>query len=314
MATEEYLLDHLTPEERVLYLWQSNSAVVIGKNQNPWMECSIPLLRKDGVKLARRLSGGGTVYQDVGNLNFTFFAFREFYSVMEQAQIIISALKKKGILLSYEEGHKLTVNGRKSSGNAFCFRKDKAFHHGTLLISADLKKMERYLQPSGYHITTRAVSSKRTIVGNLSDTYLIIDCKEVINLIIESFVKFYGTKLEIFNDPRVLNSKEIQKLYRKYKSWEWIFGNTPKFHLHLKKHFSWGECSLLFNVEKGRIIRIESVGDNLNSYCKKLMNDKLLGYQFTSSGIADKIRHHVNDQGKGLPLYGIADWFEEMNF
>ena len=314
LATEEYLLDRLAPNERILYLWQSKDAVVFGKNQNPWRECYLPVVKRDKLKVARRLSGGGTVYQDTGNLNFTFFAPRELYDVQAHIDIIVAALKKKGITLTLEKGHKLALHGTKCSGNAFCFRKDRAFHHGTLLVDADLGKMRRYLQPFSEQIETHAVNSNKTDVINVSNKAISIDCTEVIDLIIKHFVQISGKKPVVIQDVQRLESNAIERLYRKYRSWEWVFGSTPKFKIHLSNQFSWGNCRLICRVDQGHVAHLEIIVRNLNHEPMRSAITSLCSCRFDSESVANRIRCHSKNSPQSCLFHDIASWVKEMNF
>lgn len=314
MATEEYLLDRLTPDERILYLWQSKGAIVIGKNQNPWKECNMPLIKRDRLKVARRLSGGGTVYQDAGNLNFTFISHRDRYDFYENIDIIISTLQKKNINLTVGKGHKLALQGTKCSGNAFCFRKDKALHHGTLLVNADLGKMRRYLQPFSEQIETHAVNSNIANVVNLSNRDNRFDCKEVMNGVIDHFTNLSADKPEIIENIHLLESDAIQKLYKKYMSWPWIFGNTPKFQIHFRKHFKWGDCRLLCSVDQGRVTHLEITSNNSS---KDTTWTSITGQpecRFNSGSIANRIRRDFKCHTQSRALYNLAAWVKGMNF
>lgn len=145
LAVEEILLDTVR-DGFILYLWQNRDTVVIGKNQNPWKECRVRMLEKDGGYLARRLSGGGAVFHDLGNLNFTFLMNRSDYDLEKQVNVILTAVRSLGIPAEKNGRNDLVINGRKFSGNAFCFRKNSAYHHGTILVSSSLEKMTKYLQ------------------------------------------------------------------------------------------------------------------------------------------------------------------------
>ena len=145
LGLEQYLTGQAAPGQCILYLWQNRPTVVIGRNQNVWAECRPEAMEEDGVLLARRLSGGGAVYHDLGNLNFTFIARSALYSVPRHLEVILKSLSLLGIPGEISGRNDLTVRGRKFSGNAFYRSGDFCCHHGTLLVDADLTAMSRYL-------------------------------------------------------------------------------------------------------------------------------------------------------------------------
>ena len=148
LAREEHLLELLGPEEVILYLWQNRSTVVIGRNQNAWKECRVEKLTADGGFLARRSSGGGAVFHDLGNLNFTFLARSDHYDVDRQLEVVLRALSACGVPAEKTGRNDVTAEGRKVSGNAFYSAKDRSYHHGTLLVDVDMERLSAYLQVS----------------------------------------------------------------------------------------------------------------------------------------------------------------------
>ena len=166
LAAEESLLD-AAPSEPVVLIYRNTPAVVIGKNQNPWRECSVSRLDALGVKLARRITGGGTVFHDAGNLNIACILPRAMYRRDEVLRLTINGLARLGIVAEIAGSTSLAVDGRKISGNAFCYRRDHVLHHGTLLWDADLEKLRAALVPDLPDIETRAVASVPMPVANL---------------------------------------------------------------------------------------------------------------------------------------------------
>ncbi len=172
LALEEYLLTHIPDETVIPYLWQNQNTVVIGKNQNAWKECRFTDLEADQGHLARRLSGGGAVFHDLGNLNFTFLAHKEDYSVPKQLDVILEAVRSLGISAEKTGRNDVTADGRKFSGNAFYSNGVTEYHHGTLMVDVDKEKLSRYLNVSPKKLQSKGVDSVRSRVVNLRELQL----------------------------------------------------------------------------------------------------------------------------------------------
>ena len=169
LALEEMLLTHVPKESCILYLWQNQKTVVIGKNQNAWKECRFQELEADGGHLARRLSGGGAVFHDLGNLNFTFLIPSSDYDLSKQMSVILEAVRSLGIDAQKSGRNDVTVDGKKFSGNAFCQKGGNSYHHGTLMLRVDTQKVARYLNVSEKKLRSKGVSSVTSRVCNLCD-------------------------------------------------------------------------------------------------------------------------------------------------
>lgn len=207
LALEEYFLVNHSKNEVVLFLWQNKDTVVIGRNQNPWSECNLPLMEEDNIRLARRITGGGAVFHDIGNINFSFILDRVTYDVGRQCGVIINGLKKLGINALISGRNDMTVDGKKFSGNAFGFRGKNALHHGTILIGADKEKMSRYLTVSHDKIKAKGIASVKSRVTNLSDIMPNITVDIVKEAVIKSFTDEYGLAGEIVDFKA--NDKEM---------------------------------------------------------------------------------------------------------
>lgn len=314
LAVEEYLLDRVEQNECILYLWQNQNTVVIGKNQNPWKECRTELLEKEGGKLARRLSGGGAVFHDLGNLNFTFILNRENYNLEKQVKVILSAVNSLGIAAEMSGRNDLTVEGRKFSGNAFCFRKNNAYHHGTILISADMSKLSRYLQVPQEKMRSKGVESVRSRVVNLDQYVPGLTVNEVSKALIDAFADIYQ------NDPVILFSVDnmehdsLQKLYEKYSSWEWRYGEAPKFDMELTARFAWGGVDIGLHLERGRVKEAAVYSDSMDEEFIGMLPQVLSGSSFSSKDLSERIRSLDANGERCTMINDIADWLMNKEF
>jgi len=289
MAFEEYLLNNVVRDEVILYLWQSDHTVLIGKHQNAWRECSCKQLEDDGGKLARRLSGGGAVYQDLGNLNFTFIMDRELYDLEKQLGVILNAVNNLGIRAEFTGRNDITVDGKKFSGNAFCFKSESALHHGTILVDTDFSRLARYLRPSKEKIMAKGVDprSVQSRVVNLSSINSGINMTVIKEALEDSFVSSYG---ELQGRIQIDDmGGRLDNLYRKYSSWEWNYGETPEFNINLGKRFDWGEIEICLGIEDGYIKTVVVYSDAMDTELIDDLAVVLRGIPFCKEGMISKI-------------------------
>src|SRR5437868_6960300 len=193
LATEEWIFHNLDPSQQVLFLWRNEETVVIGRNQNPWSECNLAKMKTDKVHLARRTTGGGAVFHDLGNTNFTFLSPREAYKRENNVQVIFQALKQFGIEGEASGRNDLLIpfpdGPRKFSGSAYREKKDRAFHHGTLLLHADLARLGQYLTPNPKKLQAKGKESVRARVANLTEVASHIEHNKIVESMIWSFEK-----------------------------------------------------------------------------------------------------------------------------
>ncbi len=288
LALEEYLLNTVQPEEIKLYLWQNEHTVVIGKNQNAWKECRCQLLEKDGGKLARRLSGGGAVYHDLGNLNFTFIMDRNLYDLEKQLQVILRAVQKHGIQAEFTGRNDITVEGKKFSGNAFCFLANAVYHHGTLLVNTDFSKLSQYLQVSKEKMQAKCIEcdSVQSRVVNLASLQNNITIAAMMSSLKESFAYFYGGDL---TPIQFYDEEEVNRLYEQYSAWEWRYGETPEFDISLSNRFIWGEIDMRLNVDAGRIIEAAVYSDAMDCSMIENLQRLLPGLPYQYDAIQKRI-------------------------
>lgn len=304
LSLEEYLLDHCKENETILYLWQNNKTVVIGKNQNPYKECKIDLIKKDGVTLVRRLSGGGAVYHDKGNLNFTFISHKRSFNVKKQLDVILDSLKVFGISGEISGRNDLTYLGKKFSGNAFMNRQDYKCHHGTILVNSKLKNMVRYLTPPEIKITSKGIKSIRSRVLNLHKYNKSLTCSSLIDILFNTFDKTYTGTTSRVEFPTNIN--DLIEVYRtKYQCWEWNFSHSPKCSISFNSKFSWGNFGLDMDVQNGIITKCFINTDALNVDLFDGLDTILINSEAKYELVSKKINLHIKDIGISNDLSGV---------
>ena len=261
LAAEKVLMDAMRPGEAMLYLWQNLNTVVIGKNQNAWLECRTSLLEEEGGKLARRLSGGGAVYHDLGNLNFTFLMCKEDYDLDKQVKVIQQACALAGIRAEKSGRNDLLAEGRKFSGNAFYQDKIHAYHHGTLMVDVDKETLGRYLSPPKAKLLAKGVASVRSRVVNLKELSPDMTIEAMRQNMVQAFQDVYCLTAEEFVPDDAMKAR-IQQLQTLYSSWEYLYGAPLAFTFSCEEKFDWGYVGLQLDA-KGGIV--QDVGINTDA-------------------------------------------------
>ena len=263
LAVESYLTESVRPDERILYLWQNQNTVVIGRNQNAYQECRIDTLTADGGHLARRLSGGGAVFHDTGNLNFSFIAPGALYNVDTQLQVLIRALSYFSLHAKKSGRNDLLLSGRKFSGNAFLKRNGHSCHHGTVMLSVDTEKLQKYLTPDKEKLQKhlekeagaaagKSVPSVRSRVVNLRELEPGLTAEALKEKLILAFCEVYGGEALPLRKER-LPEGEIQKRQAFFRDPEWILGRKIAFTKRLYRRFPSGALELVLNVKDGEV-------------------------------------------------------------
>lgn len=266
LAVETYLTDHQEEGVVTMYLWKNERTVVIGLNQNPFSECDVKRLEEEGGHLMRRRTGGGAVYHDLGNLNFSFIADKRDYEVRKQQSVIQEALKPFGLEAAISGRNDLTCQGRKFSGNAFFNGTVNNLHHGTLLIKTDAEKMQRYLTVNKAKLQKHGVQSVASRVVNLSELAAITS-ENIVEPLIESFEKVYGMKATTLDFGSIAASDEIQDTARRISSHAYLYGKWDHFHTTQRQQFPWGNVDIQLEVDEsqGRIQHVRIASDCLDT-------------------------------------------------
>jgi lipoate-protein ligase A len=263
LALEEHLMETVQPGEIILYLWQNRHTVVIGRNQNAWKEVRVPELEKDGGHLVRRLSGGGAVYHDLGNLNFTFLVSQADYDVARQTEVILQAVRSFGIPAERTGRNDITVDGRKFSGNAFYKSGGNAYHHGTLLVHVDMENMARYLNVPRQKLVSKGVSSVRARVVNLQELRPELTIPALIDALTGALGKVYGSLPEELPPSRI-DREKVAAGKAKFSAWDWLYGRPIPFTWEGEARYSWGNIQLQLAVEEGRVKECAAYSDALD--------------------------------------------------
>lgn len=292
LAVEECIFRQMDPNQRVLFLWRNANTVVIGRAQNPWKECNTRRMEEDGVTLARRSSGGGAVFHDLGNSCFTFMAGKPEYDKSISTAIVLDALKRLGVSAFASGRNDLLVatpdGERKVSGSAYRETQDRGFHHGTLLLDADLGRLANYLNPDPKKLAAKGISSVRSRVANLCELLPGIDHQQVSEALQEAFFSHYGERVQ----PEHISPEQMPDLpgfadtFARQRSWEWNFGHAPAFSHQLDERFGWGGVELHFDVEKGVIGRAQIFSDSLDPAPLDALAERLVGLAYRREAIA----------------------------
>lgn len=315
LALEEYLFNNLKENEIILYLWQNDHTVVIGRNQNAWQECRSSLLEdEDGGFLARRLSGGGAVYHDLGNLNFTFILKKDNYDVEKQLSVILKAVKNLGIDAEFTGRNDITVSDKKISGNAFYHSHNNSYHHGTILYDTDVESLVKYLQVSEDKIKSKGIESVRSRVINLKNIKENLELEAIKREIEEVFISLYdeGNYLIDKKSVKASNLSNLNDLYKKYSSWEWRYGKSPDFDIYLKKRFDWGGVELGISSKNGQIEAFEIFTDAVETDLFLKINDLLKGERVNKEIIINKLAQ-LKDESNNKILNDLRNWISNSD-
>ena len=302
IALEHWLAAHAEAGECILFLWQNRHTVVIGRNQNAWEECRVKAFREDGGFLARRLSGGGAVYHDEGNLNFSFLARKADYDTARQSEVILRAVRKLGVPAERTGRNDFEAGGRKFSGNAFYEEKGCCCHHGTLMISLDLDRMEEALTVSRAKLLSRGVPSARARVVNLREFCPGLDAERMCAALEEAFGEVYGLQPEAL-DPGRPDEAEIRRETEWLASDEWILGRRIPFTAAAEERFPWGGIRIELDVRQGQVKEAVCRSDAMDEEIIRRIGDALAGCPYDGEAMAECVlRTAADGNAEALPV------------
>lgn len=284
LALEQYLMETVGEDTCILYLWQNRHTVVIGRNQNAWSECRTTELTQDGGRLARRLSGGGAVYHDMGNLNFTFLVPKSKYDLQKQLQVIVTACARLGIEAQITGRNDVAVDGRKFSGNAFYDSRGKAYHHGTLLIDVDMSRLGKYLMPSKAKLQSKGVDSVRSRVVNLKELCPELTVERMKEEMLRAFETVYGMQSAQLHSAD-FDADYIRSLEERNASWQWNYGKSLPADFSCQERFSWGEMELGLHIRQGSVADVTVYTDAMDWNLSGEVEKALIGCRFEADSL-----------------------------
>jgi lipoate-protein ligase A len=288
LALEEYLLKIDDSPANKLILWQNEPTIVVGKNQNTLEEINYQYVKENRIKVVRRLTGGGAVYHDQGNLNFTFIINRGNFPKTDFsvfAEPIIYCLANLGIKAEFDGRNDITVDRKKFSGNAQYYYKDRLLHHGTILFDSDLSVLGNVLKPKKNY-ASKAVKSVKSRVTNLK-AYLpsAITIQTFKQLLAESIFKYHNRPYR----ECVLTENDINEVNKlaaaKYSTWEWNFGSSPAFNYQKELTFAGGNLTLNLNINQGLIKECKFYGDFFEHHPVEELEAILTGQRYEENNL-----------------------------
>lgn len=283
LAVEERLLD-LCEDGPILYLWQNERTVVIGRNQEARRECRVELLRAEGGHLARRLSGGGAVYHDLGNLNFSFLARRGDYDVSRQLAVVCRALESFGLRPEISGRNDLVLDGRKFSGSAFYQRGERFCHHGTIMVDVDGAAMTRYLAAPGSKMAAKGVASVQSRVASLRELLPGITVETVKAALLAAFEQGYREKCAPL-ELSALKGEKLTALENRFRDPDWIFGRERSLPVEHARRFAWGEVSARLCTAGERIADVLVYSDAMEPEWVSALQSRLTGAEYSRRGL-----------------------------
>ncbi|MBN1989805.1 MAG: lipoate--protein ligase [Bacteroidales bacterium] len=290
LAAEEHVLKNIADD--VFMLWRNEPSVIVGKHQNTLAEINLDFIREKQVKVVRRLSGGGAVFHDLGNLNFTFIMNGDEGNLVDFRKFtkpILDVLLKLGVEAKFEGRNDLTIEGKKFSGNAEHVYKNRVLHHGTLLFSSQMADLSEALKVNPLKYQDKAVKSVRSRVTNISEHLKQqMDVEAFRDLIMQHIIEVYPDCIAYDYSPTDLST--INNLRAtKYSTWDWNFGYSPKYMLEKMVKTTGGNVEFHLNVEKGLISELKIYGDFFNKKDVAEIEKLLIGCPHDVDHVTEKL-------------------------
>ncbi|WP_125568710.1 lipoate--protein ligase [Companilactobacillus insicii] len=321
LAPEQYLMNNVNFDEPLVLFYIQKPCIIVGRNQNTLEEVNLDYVKEHNITVTRRISGGGAVYDDLGNISFSFVVNSDnenFGDFKKLTAPIINALHDMGATTADISGRNdLLVDGKKFSGNAMYTKNNKMFSHGTLAYNVDLDVLTKALNVPKDKIQSKGIKSVRSRVTNVKP-YL---NEKFQNLTTEEFRDRLILELFHTNDWSKIADKEykltdtdknaIQSLNDKYYfNWDWVYGKSPDYQVKNRKHFPMGTVDVRYNISSGKINNMEIFGDYFGEKDSIDIKEALLGQEFKENAINDTLsQFNLDHYFKGIPQSELLKLF-----
>lgn len=301
LAFEEYIFKYLNQDEDFVLLWRNGPSIIVGKNQNTVEEINMEFVKENNINVVRRVTGGGAVYHDLGNLNFSFIAKADSNEKIDFKTYnvpIIKALEKLGVKCELSGRNDLVIDGKKFSGIAQSITKGKVLNHGTLLFDSKLETLSKALSVKRDKIESKGIKSVESRVTNIK-SYVTEDADvlKFKNLLLTNIFEYFNEPIETYELSKE-DKENIQKMVdERYGTWEWNYGRSPKFNLKGYKRFAGGCVEARLQVENGLIDNCKIYGDFFAKGDIAVLEDRLKG-----------IKYDIDDVKNSLKDFSVEDY------
>lgn len=290
LAIEDFLVNqYCKKEEIILFLWQNDNSVVLGRNQSANIECDLEYAHNNHILIGRRLSGGGAVFHDKGNLNYTFVSPNELFSREVFGSIVIQSLRNCGLNAEHTGRNDIVIDGLKVSGMAYYEGKDCSFLHGCLMVDVNVNILEKVLTVPSGKIESKGIKSLRARVRNLNEFKHELNIGLIKKNIIQTARDALTEKKDSFPVIDAATLPTPNNLLNKYSSELWIYGRRIPFKICLSKRFIWGKCDFILSVEGETITEVIIYTDALETEIFMTISEVLKGCAFKRKAMLQRL-------------------------
>jgi len=295
LALEEYVLQNFGEKDTYLLFYINRPSIIIGRNQNSVEEINTDYVDEHGIKVVRRLSGGGAVYHDEGNLNFSFITKDDgdsFHNFAKFTQPVVEALNKLGVPAELQGRNGLVAGGRKIPGNAQFSTKGRMFSHGTLMLDSEIEHVVAALNVNKAKITSKGIKSIRSRVANISE---FLDDKISMETFKEMILKYIFDVEDVRDVPRYeLSDEDWENIHQiseeRYNNWDWNFGKSPSFNSQHSHKFDSGLVDVRLDVKKGVIENCKIYGDFFGLGDVEVIENRLNGVRHERKAVEEALK------------------------